>query len=117
MSDDLIARLKDPTSREFNAEAAAALEAQRAVIVEVIEVCDRAMSANVLASDAGDVAMAGMGAVVKRILSGQGATELMVDDEDRVIDWLASSSAARIARVVACGQKVLDERFADGVFE
>ena len=42
---------------------------------------------------------------------------LMVDDEDRVIDWFASSSAARIARVIAEGQSILDERFADGVFE
>ena len=42
---------------------------------------------------------------------------LMVDDEDRAMDWFTSSSAARIYRVVAFGQKILDERFADGAFE
>jgi hypothetical protein len=38
-------------------------------------------------------------------------------DEDRIIDWMISGSSARIARVVAEGQRIIDERFADGVFE
>ena len=42
---------------------------------------------------------------------------LMVDDEDRIMDWMSSGASARIARVVAYGQKIMDERFADGVFE
>ena len=41
----------------------------------------------------------------------------MVDDEDRIMDWMSSGASARIARVIAHGQKILDERFADGVFE
>lgn len=43
--------------------------------------------------------------------------ELMPSDEERVMDWLSSSSSARIARVIAEGQRIVDERFADGVFE
>ena len=42
---------------------------------------------------------------------------LMVDDEDRIMDWMSSGASARIARVVAYGQKIMDERFEDGVFE
>ena len=42
---------------------------------------------------------------------------LMVDDEDRIMDWMSSGASARIARVIAHGQKILDERFEDGVFE
>jgi hypothetical protein len=42
---------------------------------------------------------------------------LMVDDEDRVIDWIESSSSARIGRVMLRAETVLAERFADGVFE
>ena len=55
--------------------------------------------------------------VVVPTTAGFGKIPLLVDDEDRVMDWFTSSSAARIARVVAFGQKILDERFADGAFE
>ena len=55
---------------------------------------------------------------VRRVLAAlEDRAELMVDDEDRIMDWMCSSSSARIARVVAHGQKILDERFEDGVFE
>ena len=51
------------------------------------------------------------------LLAAADEVALMVDDEDRIMDWMSSGASARIARVVAYGQKIMDERFADGVFE
>ena len=51
------------------------------------------------------------------LLAAADEVALMVDDEDRILDWMSSGASARIARVVAYGQKIMDERFADGVFE
>ncbi len=51
------------------------------------------------------------------LLAAADEVALMVDDEDRIMDWMSSGASARIARVIAHGQKILDERFADGVFE
>ena len=51
------------------------------------------------------------------LLAAADEVALMVDDEDRIMDWMSSGASARIARVIAHRQKILDERFADGVFE
>ncbi len=37
--------------------------------------------------------------------------------EEEIINWFTSRSSASVARVIAAGQEIIDERFADGVFE
>jgi hypothetical protein len=37
--------------------------------------------------------------------------------EQEVIAWFKTGSSGRIARVILAGQEIIDERFADGVFE
>lgn len=37
--------------------------------------------------------------------------------EQQVIDWFMSGSSSRIRRVIESGQAIMDERWADGVFE